>query len=41
VIFSPLISSKPPSPQEMEHREKKRGRERGRKSIEKREREKF
>jgi hypothetical protein len=33
--FSPLISSKPPSPQEMEHRKK---RKRGRKSIEKKER---
>jgi hypothetical protein len=33
--FHPLISSKPPSPQETEHR--KRERERGRKSIKKRE----
>jgi hypothetical protein len=32
-VFSPLISSKPQSPQEMEHRKKER--KRGRKSIEK------
>jgi hypothetical protein len=35
--FSPLISSKTPSPQEMEHRKKER--KRGRKSIEKRKKE--
>jgi hypothetical protein len=32
--FSPLISSKPPSPEEMEHRKRER-KKRGRKSIEK------
>jgi hypothetical protein len=36
--FPPLISSKPLSPQEIEHIEKERERERERKSIEKRER---